>query len=232
LADWIISNIQAQEAATPRRPAGRRNDCSGGSLDVEELHRIEFELQAKEPEVSDDERAVFFEKLQGDLAGDMTDFTIFRDYANFADKSRTSDQMRLKIVFDALFRVHPHMILHSIQRHRTLLILLTESEALERLLLTLTGQFIARDHPEMLSSGPVIWYTLFDNEIVSEKAVEEWFRSGARQEKDEPAGADGLREVLAGFRTWMNEAKFEGTECQEEPDPTSCRVRLSDTEEE
>jgi translation initiation factor 2 beta subunit (eIF-2beta)/eIF-5 len=232
MADWIISNIRMEETATPRRSPVHSNDCPGGSLDVDELRRIELELQTKEPEVGDDERAAFFGKLKGDLTGDMTDFTIFRDVANFAEKIGANDQTRLKMALDALFQDHPQRILHSIQRHRALLILLTESEALQRLLLGLMAQFITCDHPEMLSSGPVIWYTLFDNEIVSEKAVERWFQRRTKPEKDDPAGADKLRETLAGFRAWMNEAKLEGTECEEESDRTPCSVQSSDPEEE
>jgi hypothetical protein len=98
--------------------------------------------------------------------------------------------------------------------------------------LGLIARFIARDHPEMLSSAPVIWYTLFDNEIVSEKAAEEWFQRRTSQEEDDPAGADRVRLALAGFRTWMHEAGFEETECHEKPDQTSFTVELSDPEEE
>jgi hypothetical protein len=128
------------------------------------------------------------------------------------------------MVFAALFQDHPQQILHSIQKHRALLILLTDSEALQRSFLGLVARFIVRDHPEMLSSGPIIWYTLFDNEIVSEKAIEKWFQRRTKQENDDPTGTDKLRKELAGFRMWLNEAKLEGTECQEQPDQSSYRT--------
>jgi translation initiation factor 5 len=81
-----------------------------------------------------------------------------------------------------------------------------------------------------MSAAAVIWYTLFDNEIIEEEAFKNWAkRPSSRFEKDKAAAAQ-LREVVKPFLTWLETAEFEPEPDEQESEDE--RPEESENEEE
>ena len=112
--------------------------------------------------------------------------------------------------FKAIIDGHVNDLLDVINKRKALLILLTMKEETQRDLLCLTSQYITQTHPELFTSAPIIWYTLYDDEIVEIPALQAWYKKpSSRFEKDKVKAGNLRTVILAPFYEWLEKAEFE-----------------------
>ncbi|KAH0792442.1 Eukaryotic translation initiation factor 5 [Histomonas meleagridis] len=227
--DWILSHIteETKNSSNVTKQIKRKGNGSvdfpkgagsvgqGVYINTEELTAI---LKSLEPApdkpqnvtVSEEETDKFFEDLTKIIHSDASDDDIFSKITEFTSKANVNKSSLLMMVFQALFTDHVKEILDLIKKRRVLLILVTMEETSQRDFLSIMSQFVCKTHPELLTSAPIIWYTLFDNEIVEESALQMWRKKlSSRFEKDK-AKANELRNVvLKPFYEWLEKAEYE-----------------------
>jgi translation initiation factor 5 len=185
------------------------------SIIPEELKKLQASLEPPPPTVTPEEENTFLAQFGANLAGDTPDDVLVEAYKEFADKLKMPIPARVFMIFSIMFKDEPVAdVLTIIVRRRAFLIRCLLDEPYQKDFLYLMSKYIC-EHRELMSSAPVIWYALFDNEIIEEEAFKNWVkRPSSRFEKDK-AGAAQLRELVKPFMTWLETAQFEP-----EPDDT------------
>ncbi|OHT14960.1 Domain found in IF2B/IF5 family protein [Tritrichomonas foetus] len=253
--DWILSHLTTESrsgTATTNDRAGKidlidaqheaesKNEGTGQGvfIDVEELEKIrkslEGEVNQEKPQpVSAEEENAFFEKLTSLCrSADSSDTEIYRELRNYQNRAGMKDSSMILMLFEALFADEPLKILDVIVKHRSLLLLMTMNETNQRDFLSFLCQFICKTHPELMSSAPVIFYTLYDNEIIEDAGVSLWLKkASARFEKDKQKASDLRNVILKDFLKWINEAAYEETEEPENPPEQSHNDENDEKEE-
>ena len=156
----------------------------------------------------------FFTSFEKDCAGDVSDNELYKRFNTLAEKTKMNAASQINMLFQALFKSDSNL-LQVIEKRRALLIrfLLSEKEQCD--FLGLMGKFVCQDAPKLMTSAPVIWHCLFDNEVVEDAALKTWRKKTSRFEKDKKK-AQELRDILKPFYHWLDEAPFEEVVEEEE----------------
>ncbi|OHT09778.1 Domain found in IF2B/IF5 family protein [Tritrichomonas foetus] len=240
MADWIIQHIASENKQQPstattqvkgridaidefQKNVGGTDDGSQGVyINIEELTALQKSLEpqaetAPAETVSAEEIDKFFDEITKMCATDCSDIEIYKKFAPFAEKAQMNSSSKLKMIFEALFGGQPQKLLEIIEKRRSLLIRFTMEESSQRDMLSFMSQYICRTHPELMTSAPIIWYKLFDNEIIEEAAIQNWRQKpSSRFEKDKQKAQDLRNAILKDFFTWLAEAQFEQSESSDE----------------
>lgn len=228
MAAWFSSHVKTEGKPTVTRVDKRPTDMQdGGSIQVESSHEVslnidklmaiskQFEDQqnnggAKAAQMSQEEEDAFLKQWSENCRSDMPDAKLYEQFTQFGDKLSLPPSARVAMLVSCLFDEHPTEILSIIVKRRTLMIRVAMEEELQKELLYLLSHFVCAQVPTLFTSAPIIWYTLFDNEIVEEEALKEWLaRASTRREKDKDK-ATQLRAMMKPFFTWLAEAPYEG----------------------
>lgn len=175
---------------------------------LKKLEPLKYNQQTKA--MSEEEIEKFFEELKEKCASDMDDQAIYAELLEFSQKANMNDSSRLSITFSAVTDGHVNDFLEVINKRKALFILLTMKEEMQREMLCYVSRFISHDHQELFTSAPIIWYTLFDNEIVEVPALQSWYKKpSSRFEKDKAKAANLRTVVLEPFYQWLEKAEYE-----------------------
>ena len=175
---------------------------------LKKLEPLKYNQQTKT--VSEEEIEEFFEGLKTRCNSDEEDQKIYTDLMEFAQKMNSNDSSKLLMAFQAIIDGHVNDLIDVINKRKALLILLTMKEETQRDLLCLTSQYITQTHPELFTSAPIIWYTLYDDEIVEIPALQAWYKKpSSRFEKDQVKAGNLRTVILAPFYEWLEKAEFE-----------------------
>ena len=121
------------------------------------------------------------------------------------------------VIFHALFEDSPTDMLNIIKKRRNFLILFLMNENEQKGFLSVLTQFISKTHPELLSSAPIIFYTLYDNEIIDDAGLKLWIKKPSKSIEGGQKASDYIRNVvLKDFIKWAEEAPYEDTIPEEE----------------
>ncbi|KAH0792346.1 eukaryotic translation initiation factor 5-like [Histomonas meleagridis] len=226
--DWILSHIteetkNSSNVTTQIKKKGAESNADfpkangqGVYINTEELSAILKTLEPSQDDtnrkatVTEEEADEFFKQLTDLCNSDTPDSEIYPKLSAFSTKAGYNNSSRLMLTFQAVFTGHVKDILDVISKHRDLLILVTLEETSQRELLSMMSQYVTKTHPELMSSAPVIWHSLFDNEIVEESALKTWLKkTSARFEKDKAKASSLRNDVLKQFYQWLDTAKYE-----------------------
>ena len=216
MTEWLMGYVTREAKEKPSAQTSKggktdefKDDIGGGEgvyINVEELTALL--RQQEEAKVNEADVDKFFNEFQERCQGSEDDASLYRDFTRFADRiNAMNSTARIKMVFCALFEKEPLNMLTTIEKRRGLLIRFAMEEAAQRDLLYIFGQFLCEEHPELMSSAPIIWYTLYKNEIVEDDALKAWkgkFSSRFEKKREKPKE---LREILSNFYTWLDKAE-------------------------
>ena len=238
MAAWLITHIKSEAPSTKgstvaAQPRGKLDKVEafqrgeaptdGGTyINTDELERISKQLdsvqeqEAEKPkEMAKEDEDAFFDSFEKDCHGDASDADLYKRFIEFAEAAKLSAATRLNMLIQALFSHEPKDILKMIEKRRGLLIRATMEVEDQTNFLYMMSKFFAQ-FPILKTSAPVIWYCLFDNEVVEEGALKTWLtKPSPRFEKDK-AKADELRNILKAFYQWLDEAPYEKVEEEEQ----------------
>jgi translation initiation factor 5 len=193
-------------AAAPTPPLGRTPRAAPAAdavyLNVEDLSALMAEI------VNIEDEEAFVNRITAECAGDTPDSTIFTQLKDYWERVRFNLPARLAMLIVTVLP-DPALLLDVIRRRRSLLIRVLMEPDAQREFLYFMSRYLCAEHPNYFTSAPIVFYTLFDNEICEEEAFKAWEkRASSRFEKDK-AKATELRRIMKPFMKWLDEAKVE-----------------------
>lgn len=235
LIKWFFSNLESQNNSIAIGPSSKsksgasqhrsgkpsadtkpdtKNENDDSKIDVQELEGILATLGGVPKDPSSQEMDSFFLKMKQMLQADpekVTDTAIYNELQDFLSKWNTKESWLIQVIFYSLFEDSPKDMLEIMKKRRNFLILFLVKEADQRGFLSVLTNFICYVHPELMTSAPIIFYTLFDNEIIEEQTFNTWKTSKpARQFEPDKSKSDTLRNViLKDFFDWLANAPYE-----------------------
>lgn len=213
----------------------------GVYINTEELDKISSKLEGKVNEPSKKDQDDFFDSIQKMAAEDsskVSDEEIFNEVQKYQKKWNAKDAWMILVVFHALFEDNPTDMLNVIKKRRKFLILFLMNENDQKGFLSVLVQFITKTHPELLSSAPIIFYTLYDNEIIDDAGLKLWLKKPSKSMEGGVKASDYLRNViLKDFIKWVDESPYEQTPPEEEEEendkaPSDANEKTEKTEKE
>ena len=232
--DWIISHLQTETKQTSgnvtMRTKGRIDEIdeyqkekakevedggAGVPIDVDDLKKIENEIIGdSKKKLSEKEENEYIEKLIADLASDKEDLEIFDEFAQVSEQTQWNSLTKLNIVFACVFNGATKEFLNIMKHRRGFLIRVLTDDSVQKDFLLILAKYIEKEHPELLSSAPIIWYSLFENEIVEEGGFKKFAEAKVSKRFEDPAKAKQLRALIKPFYEWL-----ENTDYEPEPEP-------------
>jgi hypothetical protein len=245
ISEWIIAHIAtegrsstsstatATESKATEAPIGPTPSSKEQTLNLERLREKLKELEPPAVGPPKDLEDEFFEKLRSDCAGTASDDEIFNCIADFATEWNLANVNRLNVLCLAILANDPRELLNLLVKRRTLLIRMAMDESCQHQLLGLIANDICNARRELMNSGPIIWYTLFQNEIVEESVMKEWKDGLNSKVERNRTRAKELRTLLEPFYKWLKEAEVEkGDDSGDEKDHGKEEEDGEDSEEE
>jgi hypothetical protein len=162
-----------------------------------------------------DKEDVFVARLTTACAGDVPDGAIFPQLKDYWEKAKLPVAGRLLMLIVLLF-TDPRELLNVIVRRRSLLIRALPDDSSQRDFLSIMSKYLCQDHPEYLTSAPIVFYTLFENEICEEVAFKAWEKRPSSRFEEDKAKAQEIRRLMQGFIKWLDEAELEPQELPNE----------------
>ena len=111
------------------------------------------------------------------------------------------------------------------KRRRGFLIRVLTDDSVQKDFLLIVAKYIEKEHPELLSSAPIIWYSLFENEIVEESGFKKFAEAKVSRRFEDPAKAKQLRALIKPFYEWLDKAEYEP-----EPEPIETNTSAAPAE--
>lgn len=227
--DWILSHMTTEQKQTQNvttRTRGRLDEIdefqqqkanevddagTGLAIDVDDLKKAETEIDAKtaKAKLTQDQEEEYIEKLKKQLAGEESDLEIFEEFSSVAESGGWSSLTRLNIIYECLFNGATKELLDILKDRRGFLIRMLPDDDTQKDFLQFMAKYIEKDHPELLSSAPIIWYTLYDNEIVEDGGMQKFISSRISKRFEDPAKGKELRKLLDKFYKWLESAEIE-----------------------
>lgn len=217
-----ITITKSTKVEDHQRPLDLKNEIpeEGVYINTEELEAIRTKLEGIVSEPTKKDQDDFFDKIQKMAAEDpskVTDTDIYNEVQKYQSKWNAKDMWMQLVVFHALFEDAPTDMLNIIKKRRNFLILFLMNENEQKGFLSVLTQFISKTHPELLSSAPIIFYTLYDNEIIDDAGFKLWLKKPSKTIEGGQKVADNIRNVvLKDFIKWFEEAPYEETPPEEE----------------
>lgn len=254
MIEWLVLHVDSEKNKQPtvattqvkgridaiddfqKSEQGKEDNGAGVYINVEELTALANQLEPKAdesqtPTPQPEEVDAFFNKFQSLAHTDISNDDLYKEFASFFNKYPSiNTSTRLSMVIEALFLNQDKEILNIIQNRNTFLIRLTLDESSQKDFLYLMGRFVCQTSPKLLSSAPIIFYTLYDNEIFEEPAYQIWLKKPSQRiEKTfKNEAADLKNNVLKEFTNWIQTAKYDETE---EPSSDEENVPENDEDE-
>lgn len=227
MTNWLMSNLDSEkttqkEVESENLPKKEDFDSNLVTIDVNELDAITKQIEEKEnKEPSTEQQDEFFNKITK-MANKQNskDIEIFNEIQNFQKKWKVDSRWLMLVIFHALFENNQDKMLQIIKDRRDLLILCTQTENDQKLFLGVMTQFITKENPNLLTSAPIIFYTLYDCEVINDSGLKNWIQNPSKSLEGSKKVSDNLRNVvLKDFIKWVNEAEFEPKdECEKKDD--------------
>ena len=226
--DWILSHIiseQKQPQNVTVRSKGRIDEIdefqkqaeselpgSGIQINIEELEAIQKQLEKvteqKVEKLTEKEETDFLNNLPSKLYGDIHDSDLFNEFNIFAERGGYNSPTRALMIIDLLLTSRIKDTISLLIHRRGFLIRFLTDEKIQIDFLNTLSKYVEVTHPELLTSSPIIWYTLFDNEIIEESAFKAW-QQRPNKRFETTSNATKIREILQPFYQWMENAEFE-----------------------
>lgn len=253
MIEWLVLHVDSEKNKQPmtattqvkgridaiddfqKSEQGKEDTGAGVYINVEELTALSNQLEpkAEEPQTPappPEEIDAFFNKFQGLAHSDISNNDLYKEFSSFFSKYpmiNTSTQMSM--VIEALFLDHDQQMLDIIKTRNTFLIRLTLDESAQKDFLYLMGRYICQINKKLMSSAPIIFYTLFENEIFEEPAYQIWLKKPSQRiEKQFKNEASELKNnILKDFTNWIQTAKYDENE-----EPSSDEENVEENAEE
>lgn len=235
MIDWLVLHVNTEKDKQPmaattqvkgridaiddfkKESEGKEDGSQGVYINVEELQALSNQLEPKveEPQAptpKPEELDEFFNKMHELCRTDISNDDLYKEFASFFNKYSTiNNSTKLSLIIEALFLDAGKEFLNIIQKRNTFLIKFTLDESSQKDFLYLMGRFICKINPQLMSSAPIIFYTLYNNEIFEEPAYQIWLKKpSTRVEKSFKAEAADLKNnILKEFTNWIQTAKYD-----------------------
>lgn len=235
MIDWYISHIPSDNKTSSsvtqqqgaidkidemqKQAAELEGSGQGVYINVDELTLLQKQLEPKQgeqdkPKMTPTEAENLFNKLK-DMLKEQSDTEIYKELQSISARYDINAGTRMSIVFHAAFDDQPNKLLENIVKHRQLFIVLSIVEKEQKELLGLFCLFISEEHKELMSSAPIIFFTLYDNEIIEETVFKDWLNHPSRFEKKKQINKE-MREIVKPFLKWLDDAETEPDSPQDE----------------
>ena len=243
MLEWFISHAHIEKGNTKEITPSARKDqpadthkiqpnadsSTGEYLNVDELNAILRSLepsQSSEPtQQFNEEFNQFFQTYITKIHSDESDDAVYQYYTKTADEFSWNQKKRIAMLFAALFQPddkdpskdHVNDLLDCLIKRRGLIFRFTPNETAQKAFLTSIINFIDSLHPELRTSAPIIFYTLYENEIIEEEVFEAYAKGKGK-------GIQRILQITADFFDWMHNAQYEpiapvAEESEPEPEP-------------
>jgi translation initiation factor 5 len=246
MAEWFISHTTPKKgpADVPKQANVAREAPAKGRLDeLDDYHAAAnlsevdassvISLQADLPrlqELAKDTGPVQSPEMMGayleqylltfkrDIVGYLSDACIWNEFKRVTDVSKMSESGARVMLIDALFdSVPPDEVLKLIEKRRGLLILASQTEAHQLLILLGILRWVNPGHLSWKTSIPILFHAFFDNEIISEQVFKNWNAKVQKSERNKEVAAE-FRELAKPFLAWLDTAEFEPEMVEVGPD--------------
>jgi translation initiation factor 5 len=227
--DWILAHMTTEQKQTQnvtvrskgrldeidefqQQKAAEVNDAGTGiAIDVEDLKKAEAEIDSKtaKAKLTQEEEEEYIKKLKKQLAGEESDLEVYEEFTSVAESGGWSSLTRLNIIYECLFNGATKELLAILKDRRGFLIRVCCDDDTQKEFLQFMAKYIEISHPELLSSAPIIWYTLYDNEIVEDGGMQKFISARISKRFEDSTKGKQLRKLLEPFYKWLETAEVE-----------------------